>query len=187
MLPAIMSGVDTAISSSLYNAVTGQPLLAAGAALIAEYGVFVLPLALIAVWFGATRKQAASRRAIVVGCLVALTAGGVGLVLEHMLTRPRPFVELGIQPLIPHAPDSSFPSEHTLVGVALVGALAVRVPRIGGWLLACALVVGFARVAAGLHHPTDVLGSAALALALDLVAMSAFDRLPTVNSISRTG
>ena len=30
---------------------------------------------------------------------------------------------------------------------------------LGVWLLAVAVIVGFARVAAGVHYPTDILGS----------------------------
>jgi undecaprenyl-diphosphatase len=178
----IISSMDSAISVSLYDAVSGQPLLVTAAALLAEYGILLLAFALAIIWFIARSDKAASREAIVAGCIAALAAAGLGFVLEHVLARPRPFVELGVQPLLPHAPDSSFPSDHTLVGVALVGALAVRVPRIGGWLLAWALVVGFARVAAGLHFPTDIAGSTVMALVLDFAAMWAIERLPVARS-----
>ena len=65
--------------------------------------------------------------------------------------------------------DSSFPSDHTLTGVALIGPLLWALPRAGRLLLAWALIVGAARVAAGLHHPSDILGSVALALVLDVL------------------
>jgi undecaprenyl-diphosphatase len=164
---AIICGVDGAIVLGLYGLAAQQPWLAGLAALVADYGIFVLPLALVVVWLSGGPSR---RRAVVAGVLAAIVAIGLGLVLEHTLARPRPFVALGIAPLLPHAADSSFPSDHTLAGVALAGALAWRVPRVGGWLLGWALLVGAARVMAGLHYPSDIVGSAVLALALDGLA-----------------
>jgi undecaprenyl-diphosphatase len=77
---------------------------------------------------------------------------------------------LGFAPLVPHAPDSSFPSDHTLVGVALAGALLFRAPRVGVCLVTLAVLVGFARVAVGVHYPSDI---AVLALALAALALTA--------------
>jgi undecaprenyl-diphosphatase len=141
--------------------------------LVADDGVWLLPLALVAAWFIGGPSRGTRQQAVLAGCLAAVVAVGLGLILEHMLARPRPFVALGIEPLLPHAADSSFPSDHTLVGVALVGALAWRVPRLGLWLLAWALLVGLARVTAALHYPSDILGSAVLALVLDTLALRA--------------
>lgn len=174
--------MDGAITLGLYNLAVGNAWLATLAVAIADAGVFVLPVALLVVWLRASPTPAMARRAVVAGCMAALVAMCLGLVLERTLGRPRPFVEFGIAPLIPHAPDSSFPSDHTLVGVALVGALSFRVPRVGVWLLAWALVVGMARVAAALHHPSDILGSALLALSLAGLAWMLTGGLPNAAS-----
>jgi undecaprenyl-diphosphatase len=101
----------------------------------------------------------------------------VGLVLERVLGRPRPFVALGITPLIAHAQDSSFPSDHTLVGVALVGPMLFSVPRLGVWMFAWALLVGAARFATALHYPSDIVGTSVLALGIDVIAVLAVIRL----------
>jgi len=50
----------------------------------------------------------------------------VALPLAHLGDRPRPFVALGLTPLFAHGADSSFPSGHTLVGVALAAPLVWR-------------------------------------------------------------
>jgi undecaprenyl-diphosphatase len=169
--------VDSAISLGVHGLVVAQPWLASLAASVADYGVFVLPVALVVVWFARGQSQVVRRRAVLAGCLAAVVAMCVGLVLERTLARPRPFVALGIAPLIPHAADSSFPSDHTLVGVALVGPLAWRAPRVGLWLLGWALLVGAARVLAALHYPSDITGSALLALALAGLAWPVVARL----------
>jgi undecaprenyl-diphosphatase len=167
--------VDSAISLTLHDTVAGQPLLAAVVVLLADNGVFLLPIALVVTWVVA-KPRAPTRRAIVAGCVAAVLAICLGLVLERTLARPRPFVALDIAPLITHVADSSFPSDHTLTGVALVTPLALRMPRIGVWLLAWALLVGMARVAASLHYPSDILGSALLAMALGVIGMFFVDR-----------
>jgi undecaprenyl-diphosphatase len=80
-------------------------------------------------------------------------------------------VALGFTPLIAHVADSSFPSDHTLLGVALIGAMLLSVPRVGVGMFVWALLVGVARVAAGLHYPSDIIGSSVLALGLDALAI----------------
>ncbi|MBV9579614.1 MAG: phosphatase PAP2 family protein [Chloroflexi bacterium] len=160
--------MDETLVVLLHNWAASQSLLTTAVELVAEYGVFVLPISLVILWVRA-EGMTATRQAILTGCGAALIAFGLGLILELTLGRPRPFVELGFAPLIQHVADSSFPSDHTLTGVALIGPLLWTLPRAGWLLLAWALIVGAARVAAGLHHPSDILGSAALALALDVL------------------
>jgi undecaprenyl-diphosphatase len=137
--------------------------------LIAQYGIFVLPVALLIVWVRSD-SWSIPRQAVLAGFAAALIAFCLGLVLERSLGRPRPFVELGFTPMIAHVPDSSFPSDHMLTGIALIGPLLWTLPRVGCLLFVWALIVGAARVAAGLHHPTDILGSTAVALTLDAPA-----------------
>jgi undecaprenyl-diphosphatase len=158
--------MDAALVTLLHSWAESQPLLTTVVVLVAQYGIFLLPLALVVIWLRSD-PWSKPRQAIIAGCVAALAAFCLGLVLERTLGRPRPFVELGFTPLVAHVADSSFPSDHTLTGVALVGPLVWCLPRVGWLLVVWALIVGAARVAAGLHHASDILGSAALALALD--------------------
>ena len=72
---------------------------------------------------------------------------------------PRPFVEDGFIPLLPHAPDNGFPSNHALFAAALVAFVFPYQKWIGGALAVLAVLVGFSRVYAGIHHPLDILTS----------------------------
>ena len=83
-----------------------------------------------------------------------------GLFYSHY----QPFAELGFDPMIPHAIDNAFPSDHTVIaGVfSTVAFLADR--RAGLVLWALTLLIGAGRIAAGLHWPIDIVASCALAL-----------------------
>src|SRR5215831_14413653 len=154
--------MDETVVAVLHNWAVSQSPLAGIVEPVAEYGIFVLPVTLLVVWVRADGFSE-PRSGVLAACMAALIAFGMGLVLEHP-RRPRPFVELGFTPLIAHLADSSFPSDHTLTGVALIGPLLLTLPRVAWSLVSWVLIVGAARVAAGLHHPSDILGSAVLAL-----------------------
>ena len=140
--------MDAAFVLALHQLATTQAWFGAGVAVVAQAGIFLLPIAVLLIWLFASTPNDGRREALVAGVASAVVAIAVGLVLERMLNRPRPFVELGFQPLFPHAADSSFPSDHALVGVALVGPMLWQSTKLGIWLFAWALIIGFARIAA---------------------------------------
>jgi undecaprenyl-diphosphatase len=76
---------------------------------------------------------------------------------------PRPFVVEHFVPLIAHANDNGFPSDHTLISAAFASVVYWSAKRLGWVLLAASLLVGLSRVAAGVHYLTDVAGSLAIA------------------------
>ena len=92
------------------------------------------------------------RREIIALCFIALPlAYGVSKHGAVFYSHPRPFVVMHVDPLLPHEPDNSFPSDHTLLaaGVAAVVFAFRRSWGAGLWLAAFA--VGAARVTAHLH------------------------------------
>ncbi|MEP7379990.1 MAG: phosphatase PAP2 family protein, partial [Chloroflexota bacterium] len=114
-----------------------------------------------------------------------LAAFAVKIVVE----RPRPDTAAAHQ--LFGADSLSFPSGHVVRAVALAAALAwVLVPPGLRFRLALAaaaiagIVMGFARVALGVHWPTDALGGALLGLAS--FALSAWALAPK-DSAARQG
>ncbi len=101
--------------------------------------------------------------AIIIGGLAFLFAKIAG----DFITDPRPFIETGKPPLIASAIDNGFPSDHTLLLAAVAAVITLVNWKVGAVFWALAVIVGLARVYAGVHHLFDIAGS------LLLVALAA--------------
>ena len=95
---------------------------------------------------------------------------------SYLFDNPRPFISDGVTPLFSSALDNGFPSDHTLLTAFLAFAVLVYSRRLGIALLILAFIVGWARVAGGVHHAVDVLGSFAIAGVAVLAAKSIMDK-----------
>ncbi|MEK7203545.1 MAG: phosphatase PAP2 family protein [Patescibacteria group bacterium] len=85
-------------------------------------------------------------------------------IIRFFYFRPRPFVEQGIVPLIEHASTASFPSGHAAFYFALSAGVYYYNKKAGLWFFAGSAAIGLARVFAGLHYFTDILGGLLIAL-----------------------
>lgn len=80
------------------------------------------------------------------------------LLVASLIWETRPFVTDGDTVLLlAHTADNSFPSEHAAGAAALAAIGAVAWSSWRTAFVLAGLAVGFARVAAGLHYPGDVL------------------------------
>ena len=91
-------------------------------------------------------------------------------ILKRLVDRPRPFVALGLHPLIPEPSTFSFPSGDATFAVGGAVALAAVAPRWRWPALLFAAAVVLERVAVGVHYPTDVLAGAAIGAVSGLLA-----------------
>ncbi|HSX28195.1 MAG TPA: phosphatase PAP2 family protein [Candidatus Saccharimonadales bacterium] len=94
---------------------------------------------------------------------VLVVGGGLSLLLalvgSHFYHNPRPFVVGHFTPLIAHGTDNGFPSDHTLLSAFLAFVAFSYSRKLGASLLFVAVLIGSARMAAGVHHLSDVVGS----------------------------
>jgi undecaprenyl-diphosphatase len=88
----------------------------------------------------------------------------VAKILAHFYYDPRPFVVNHFMPLIAHAPDNGFPSDHTLFGAAIASVIFLFNKKMGIVLFILTLLIGLSRILAGVHHPVDILGSFVIAI-----------------------
>jgi undecaprenyl-diphosphatase len=82
-------------------------------------------------------------------------------ILASLYYNPRPFVVNHIQPLITHAADNGFPSDHTTLCATFASIIFIFNKKIGIFLYCLTLLVGVSRVLALVHHPIDILGGLA--------------------------
>ncbi|MBR8234986.1 phosphatase PAP2 family protein [Burkholderia sp. AU42008] len=152
-----MQNLNLALFSAINAGVAPHPGVARLAIFAADWLVYALPAMLLLTWaFGA---RPARRQAIEAGVGVCV-ALGVAQALGHVWFSPRPFTAgVGTQ-LIPHAPDSSFPSDHmTFAWSMAVGLLLGGTTRVTGFVTAAmAVAIAWGRVYAGVHWPFDMAG-----------------------------
>lgn len=97
-----------------------------------------------------------------------LVAGGIlalalSVLASHLYYDTRPFVSHHLVPLIPHAADNGFPSDHALLAAFLAFTMFLYSRRVSFLLLIIAVLIGWARVAAHIHGPIDIVGSFVIA------------------------
>lgn len=97
-------------------------------------------------------------------------AWGLSLGLKTFFSEVRPFAALeAITPLVSVGSfdgSGAFPSGHTAFLASIVGSLYFYHHRAAYGLALVPLIIGFARVAAGVHWPIDVVGGYFLGLAV---------------------
>ena len=104
----------------------------------------------------------------------ALLAYVLALIAGHIYFDPRPFVVGHFTPLVPHAADNGFPSDHTLLASALAAIGMYWNKRLGLGLWIIAAVIAVARVYVGVHHTIDVVASMLIALAATVAWHAAY-------------
>ncbi|MDP3935285.1 MAG: phosphatase PAP2 family protein [Candidatus Giovannonibacteria bacterium] len=86
-------------------------------------------------------------------------------IIRFFYNSPRPFEVLdNVYQLIQHSPGGSFPSGHAAFFFALATGVFFYRKWWGILFYAIAIAIGFARVAAGLHWPSDILAGAVIGI-----------------------
>lgn len=156
-----MEAVET-INSEIFrwiNRPAGKyPALDYIAAFFAEGGLYILVALFVLLWFAVDKKR---RHEL----LLATEASLSGLFLNFIITlfyfHPRPFMIGMGHLLIPHAPETSFPSDHVtaLLSASLYLILSGQWLFLGMSLLIIAILTAWGRIYCGVHFPFDMLGS----------------------------
>ncbi len=149
--------MDTAAAELLARIIGTSSVFDALVIFVAEYVPYVLVLlVLVAVlreldW----RHQLFLIISTVLGVIVS--RGIVTEVVRLLYQRPRPFLVLDFTPLV-DAIGAAFPSGHAAFFFALAFVFLWLKRTWGWWFLAFAVMNGIARVVAGVHWITDILG-----------------------------
>lgn len=138
-----------------------------------------IPLFWRTFWLGMTHLGGA--RVTIAACLIGLVvpkiryasahtavallvAFLISQIVKRSVSRERP-AEIGRGNTVLQAPDRfSFPSGHSAASMAVAAMYALTYPSLGIWLLPLAVMVGYSRVALGVHYPLDVIAGQAIGL-----------------------
>lgn len=154
--------MDYTIVLYLNQIAVSSPFVSDAAVLFAHYLPWLVSVAFIVfVWRGSqiTRLK---MRFLTQGFGAASFAWLGSQFIRLFIHRPRPFVaDPSILALIEKT-SYSFPSGHAAFFFALSTVVFLYNRRWGVWFFAASALIGLARIAAGVHYPTDILGGAAL-------------------------
>ncbi|RQS65680.1 phosphatase PAP2 family protein [Burkholderia sp. Bp8963] len=176
-----------AFNQALFLMINGTPMTPSwvvGVALVvADYMIWLIPLLMTAMWLSGSNRQ---RELAIRACVLALLALGANQLIGLGWSHPRPFaIGLG-HTFLPHAPDSSFPSDHATVFASIALTLLIeRMRWLGGMTLVVGIAVAWARVFLGVHFPLDMIGAVAVTCVAYAV-MAPFWRMsgPTVTRLA---
>jgi len=136
--------------------------------IVAKYFIALSALVTLYVWLRLSTE--AKKRFIVEGFIGGVLAVLLAIIGSKLFHDPRPFVAGHFTPYFPHGNDNGFPSDHTLLA-AVFAFLTLKYSKFYGWLLiVLAVLVGLARVIAGVHHLADIAGSIVFAAIGILIA-----------------
>jgi undecaprenyl-diphosphatase len=128
----------------------------------AQYLIILVGLGWLFAWF---RQPKSHKLQFAVATVIA---GALALVASRIASKlyydPRPFVSHHIRPLISHAADNGFPSDHALFTMTLTAITYFYHKRLAVVMFAATLLVGAARVLAHVHSPIDIAGAWAIAI-----------------------
>ena len=137
--------------------------------------LFLAPIVILGMYV--LRQKWSAKKPMILFALPALILTyAVGVAGNHLYFDPRPFVVGHFTPLVAHAPDNGFPSDHTLLVSAIAAIGFCWNKKLGAVLAALALIIAAARVAVGLHDPIDVVASMAIAVVVTSAVFLVFRR-----------
>lgn len=128
---------------------------------LAQYLIYSVPFIFILLWFWSAKSKKIALR--------ALFSAGLGLALAMIigksLNRSRPFEGGGVQEILFHRPDYSFPSDHaTLLFAIAMSFYLGGYKKLSYLIFLLAVIIGAARVAAGVHYPSDIIAGAVVGI-----------------------
>jgi len=162
-LETILS-LDQKISESLIAFTQTSGSFSTVAKLGAMWLVYLVPVALVVIWFfNGPREKATALRVTIAGLLGWLALNSI---ISHFFFRTRPSINAAKE-LLFHLPDKSFPSDHATLGFTLAfGFWLAGYRKLGIFFLVLTATFSTLRVFTGLHFTTDILGGITVGLVM---------------------
>ncbi|MBI2628366.1 MAG: phosphatase PAP2 family protein [Candidatus Niyogibacteria bacterium] len=131
----------------------------------AEYlGYFLILASFVLIFKKRDRQEQIYFFSFIFSSLI-LARGIITEAIKFFIAWPRPFFVLNFQPLIDaNGINTSMPSGHAAFYFALAAAIFIFNVKASRWFFGAALLMGLARVFAGVHWPADILVGAAIGI-----------------------
>ncbi|HDR7871503.1 TPA: undecaprenyl-diphosphatase [Bacillus wiedmannii] len=131
---------------------------------ITNSAAYVAILFMFILWFHNGKKENAIKKqyTVLYTTLSVIIALLVNVVIHAVYYHPRPFVSHDVHQLVPHAADSSFVSDHSVLVFSIAFVFLLRGEKLKYIALIWAVLVGISRMYVGVHYPLDILGAAFL-------------------------
>ena len=152
-------------------------------AFVATWGL-LLPLLLVCI---VTFRRAHWRIDLAQGALGGLATIAIVKTSAALWVEQRPFIVEHVRPLVAHAADNAFPSDHLAACGLAVGYLWPRSKALSALALVAALVIAFARVLARLHYPQDVIAGFAFGIVGALLGAWSVRFFPFIQNGAQNG
>ncbi|PGW35615.1 undecaprenyl-diphosphatase [Bacillus cereus] len=125
---------------------------------------YVAILFMLILWFNNGKKENAIRKqyTVLYTTLSVSIALLVNVLIHAVYYHPRPFITHHVNQLVPHAADSSFVSDHSVLVFSIAFVFILREEKLKYIALIWAILVGVSRMYVGVHYPLDILGAAFL-------------------------
>ncbi|MBI4250503.1 phosphatase PAP2 family protein [Candidatus Uhrbacteria bacterium] len=143
--------IDTFLFKAFHGIALHYPLVQGLVIIFARFAIFAYPLLFL--------RFARWKRCIKLSLPSLALAYGINALISLVWYRDRPFVSLDAQPLFDtHYLHDSFPSDHAALAMALAASIFLCAPRTRGvYAIVIAVLIGVARIMAGVHYPSDIL------------------------------
>ena len=165
-------GVDLSLFNILHGLANKSPAADWLIIAVAKYLIFLVGVSILMWAIYNWKKQKDIQK--VFASVVAAYA--ITIIISFIFYRPRPFIELGLTPLIAHSANSSFPSRHAAASFAMAQSIFLCNKKFGVILIMIAVLISISRVFAGLHYVSDILAGAIIGIGVPLIINKIFNR-----------
>ena len=141
-----------------------------------EYFIYVMFAVFAYVAYRAYKKEKNIRAFLpYFGALIAAGSARflVTPIIRFFYHHPRPFIAFSTSHLLTDT-SYSFPSGHTITMFALATAAYFFNKRLAYILGIAGLLIGIARIAGGVHYPSDILGGSVLGVATSWILLALY-------------
>ncbi|QWH17889.1 undecaprenyl-diphosphatase [Bacillus mycoides] len=134
---------------------------------------YVAILFMLILWFNNGKKENAIKKqyTVLYTTLSVSIALLVNVLIHAVYYHPRPFITHHVNQLVPHAADSSFVSDHSVLVFSIAFVFILRGEKLKYIALIWAILVGVSRMYVGVHYPLDILGAAFLTFITSVLVM----------------